>query len=149
MTLIRYRRRMPSALAAFREEVNDLFSRFFEGEGWPFSREGGWTPALDIAERDDAIVVEAELPGMSAEDIDISVEGDTLIIRGEKMQQREEKGETYYHTERRYGSFKRTIPLPSTVEADKIEATHKDGVLKITLPKSQASLPKKIKVKTE
>ena len=148
MTLIRYRRRNPSTLTTFRDEMGDLFSRFFESETWPL-RETGWTPALDVAEREDAITVEAELPGMQADDISISVEGNTLTVSGEKKEEHEEKGENYYHTERRYGSFQRSIPLPGTVEAENIQAAYKDGVLTVTLPKSKAALPKRIKVKTD
>ena len=148
MTLIRYRRRNPSTLGVFRDEMGDLFNRFFEGETWPF-RETGWAPALDVAEREDAITVEAELPGMKADDINISVEGNTLTVSGEKKEEHEEKSENYYHTERRYGSFQRSIPLPGTVEAENIQAAYKDGVLTVTLPKSKAALPKRIKVKTD
>jgi HSP20 family protein len=108
--------------------------------------EKGWMPAVDIFEKDDKFIVKAELPGMKEEDIDVSVVGDTLMIKGEKKTETEVKEENYYRCERAYGSFYRSVPLPSTVDADKIEANFEDGVLEVTLPKSAEVKPKKIAV---
>ena len=146
MALIPYRRR-GATLTRLQDEMSELFGRFFGGWEEPFV--AGWTPALDVAEREDAIVVKAELPGLTVEDIDISAEAKTLTVSGEKKEQAEQKGENYHHVERRYGSFRRSVALPSTVDPTKIEATYRDGVLTVTLPKSEAAKPKKIKVKTE
>ncbi len=108
--------------------------------------ERGWIPAIDVFEKDDKFVVKAELPGMKEEDIDVSVVGDTLTIKGEKEMETETKEEDYYQWERAYGSFYRAIPLPSTVDASKIEASYEDGVLEVTLPKAAEVKPKKITV---
>jgi HSP20 family protein len=108
--------------------------------------ERAWVPAVDVFEKDDKFVVKAELPGMKEEDVDVSVVGDTLSIKGEKKTETEVKEEDYYRSERTYGSFYRSIPLPSTVDVDKIEASFEDGVLEVTLPKSAKVKPKKIAV---
>lgn len=113
---------------------------------WLPGEEGGWLPAVDAYEKDDKFVVKAELPGMKEEDIDVSVVGDTLSIKGEKKTETEVKEENYYRSERSYGSFFHSIPLPSAVDADKIEATYEDGVLEVTLPKIAKVKPKKVKV---
>jgi len=112
---------------------------------WPVE-ERGWMPALDVFEKDDRFVVRAELPGMKEDDIDISVIGDTLSIKGEKKTETEVKDEDYYRCERSYGSFYRSIPLPSSVDINKIEANLDDGVLEVTLPKSTKVKPKKVAV---
>jgi HSP20 family protein len=108
--------------------------------------ERGWMPAVDIFEKDDKFVVKAELPGMKDEDIDVSVTGDTLVIKGEKKTESEEKEADYYRCERTYGSFYRSIPLPATVDANKIEADFEDGVLEVSLHKSAEVKPKKVAV---
>ncbi|HOF19453.1 MAG TPA: Hsp20/alpha crystallin family protein [Phycisphaerae bacterium] len=126
--------------------MSDLLDRFFGDFGWPTER-GAWAPALDVAERDDAIIVRAELPGMKADDIDLQVQGNTLTIRGEKKESHEDKGENYHHVERRWGSFQRVIPLPESVDADHIDAKYADGVLQVTLPKTERAKPRKITVK--
>jgi HSP20 family protein len=100
-----------------------------------------------VAEHGDAIVVRAEVPGCKPEEIDISVYGNTLTISGEKKQSKEEKDKGYYHMETTYGSFRRDINLPSDVDSAKVEATCKDGVLSITLPKAEVSKAVKVQVK--
>ena len=131
-------------------EIEDWERRLEDFFGRPLLRlpveEKGWMPAVDIFEKDDKFVVKAELPGMKEEDIDVSVVGDTLMIKGEKKTETEVKEENYYRCERAYGSFYRSVPLPSTVDADKIEANFEDGVLEVTLPKSAEVKPKKIAV---
>ncbi|MHC2582306.1 HSP20 family molecular chaperone IbpA [Bradyrhizobium diazoefficiens] len=107
------------------------------------------TPAVDVTESDKAYEITAELPGMDEKDIEVNVANDGLIIKGEKKFEREEKQKDYYVSERRYGSFERHFGLPKDVEADKIEASFRNGVLKVTLPKTaEAQKPaKKIEVK--
>ncbi len=107
--------------------------RFFEEEWETF------TPRVDVKETDKKVIVTAELPGLDEKDIEISVSGDALILRGEKRQEQEDKGEDYYRMERRYGSFQRVISLPCEVEVDKAEATFRKGVLTINLPKTPAA----------
>ena len=103
-------------------------------------------PAVDVFEKEDKFVVKAELPGMKEEDIDVSVIGDTLKIKGEKKTETEVKDENYYRCERSYGSFYRSIPIPSNVDANKIEASFEDGIPEVALPKSAKVKPKKIAV---
>lgn len=150
MALVRRRERQQGApLARFQDEMNDLFGRFFED--WPLaglSRNGSWFPALDIAEREDAVVVKAEIPGMKREDLDISVQDNHLTLSGEKKESEEHTEGEYYHSERRYGTFRREIPLPRGVDADNVEATYQDGVLTVTLPKSEEAKPRKIEIKS-
>jgi HSP20 family protein len=131
-------------------ELEEWERRFDDLFGRPLWRlpveERGWMPAVDVFEKEDRFVVKAELPGMKEEDIDVSVVGDTLSIRGEKKTETEIKEEDYYRCERSYGSFYRSIPLPSNVDANKIEASFEDGVLEVALPKSAKIKPKKIAV---
>ncbi|MBN1374723.1 MAG: Hsp20/alpha crystallin family protein [Dehalococcoidia bacterium] len=105
-----------------------------------------WMPALDVFERDDKFVVKAEIPGMDEENINVSVEGNSLVIKGQKDTEKEVKDEDYYHCERSYGSFYRSVPLPSTVDKDKIQADYDNGILEVTFPKSAEVKPKKVKV---
>ncbi|MBI2851586.1 MAG: Hsp20/alpha crystallin family protein [Chloroflexi bacterium] len=137
----------------WREEMEDLERRFEDLFGrplWPLRRvveaEKGWMPAIDVFEKDDKFIVKAELPGIKEEDIDISVTDSELNIKGEKKTETEVKEANYYRSERTYGSFFRSIPLPSTVDRDKVEASYDKGVLEITLPKVPAEKPKKIAV---
>ncbi len=143
------RESLASPLGLLHDEMDTLFNRFF-GPDWALEplRTGYWMPALDIAERENEVLVKAELPGMKVEDFDIQVQGNVLSISGEKKESKEDKDENYYHAERRYGSFRREVTLTSEVDVDKIKADYKDGVLTITLPKTEQSKPKKINVKS-
>jgi len=105
-----------------------------------------WIPAIDVFEKEDKFVVKAELPGMKEDDIDVSVIGDILTIKGEKKTEAEVKEDEYYRCERSYGSFFRSVALPSHVDAKKIEASYEEGVLEITLPKVPEVQPKKVPV---
>jgi HSP20 family protein len=107
-----------------------------------------WLPALDVSESGDKVTIKAEVPGMEAKDIEISMVGDTLTIKGEKKVEKEEKEESYHLVERGYGSFVRSIRMPAPVNADKIEANYKNGVLTITCPKKEEVKPKAIEIKT-
>ena len=150
MSLMRRRREGGAPLARLRDEMDDLFGRFFGDWGdWPAltAPRGDWLPAVDVAEQENAIVVKAELPGLKPDDVEITVQGNTLTITGQKKEETEEKKDNYYHVERRYGSFRRDIPLPGGVDADKVEATCKDGVLTVTVPKTEEAKPKKVQVK--
>ncbi len=128
------------------EEWDRQFDDFFSPSMWRWPNEKNWVPSVDIFEKDDKFVVKAELPGMKEEDIDVSVVGDTLTVKGEKKTETEVNEEDYYRCERSYGNFYRSIPLPSTVDANKIEANYQDGVLEVTLPKAAEVKPKKIAV---
>jgi HSP20 family protein len=131
-------------------ELEEWERRFDDLLGRPLWRlpvdERGWMPAVDVFEKEDKFVVKAELPGMKEDDIDVSVVDDTLSIKGEKKTETEVKNEDYYRCERSYGTFYRSIPIPSNVDANKIEASFEDGVLEVNLPKSAKVKPKKISV---
>lgn len=103
-------------------------------------------PALDVYEKANKVIVKTELPGVKPEEVDLSVDGDLLIIRGEKKRENEVKEGDYHRTERSYGSFQRAVKLPSGVKADEAKATYKNGVLEIELEKSQEDRKKKIKI---
>jgi len=146
MALVPARKRGKNELARLHNEMDNLIGSFFGDWEWPAWGHVHW-PAIDIAEKDNEFVVKAEIPGCKAEDIDISVHGNILTISGEKKQEEEKKEKGYYHMERSYGSFRRDLNLASEVDPAKIEATCKDGVLTITVPKSEKAKPVKVKVK--
>ena len=132
------RREDESPFTVLKRGMDDLFERFMLGfEMEPFESRvmGAFSPKIDVTEDDKAVKVMAELPGMEEKDLDISLRGDTLTIKGEKREEKEDKREGYYRMERSYGSFSRTIPLPSEVETDKVQAELKKGVLTVVLPK--------------
>ncbi len=137
----------------FRREMNRLFENFFQGfDIEPFERRfGGFSPNVNVVEDDKEIKVTAELPGMDEKDIDVFLAKDTLTIKGEKKEEKEDKGKNYYRMERSYGSFIRTIPIPVEIDTDKAKAQFKKGVLTITMPKTAKAIKetKKIPVKAE
>ena len=140
------RERGGSQLARLHSDMDDLFNSFFDGRDTPFLTRSRW-PVMDIGETDSAFTIKAEVPGCKAEDIDICVHGNTLTITGEKKAEEEKKEKDFYHIERSYGSFRRDITLSVDLDSDKIEADCKDGVLTITLPKSEKAKAIKVKVK--
>lgn len=136
-------------LTSFRREMDRLFERFF-GELPSLELPGmAWGPRLDMSETKDSLVVKAELPGLEAKDLDISVSGNTLTIKGEKKQEKEEKDEHHHMIERSYGAFSRIVELPAPVAADKIKATFKNGVLTIALPKTEEAKRRAVSIKVE
>ncbi len=108
-----------------------------------------WMPAIDIAENNGNIEVRAEIPGVNKDDLKVTVEGDVLSITGERKQESETKDKKYHRIERYYGKFSRTINLPYPVEADKVKATYKDGILTVTLPKPESAKTKEIEVEVK
>ena len=137
------------SLSKLRKEMDDLWGRFFGDAGFQPFAETIWGPALDVKETKDNIVITAELPGMTAKDIEVSISGDLLTLKGEKKQEKEEQEESYHLVERRYGTFSRNIRLPAEVDPQKIRANHKDGILTVTLPKSEKAKEKQIKINVE
>jgi HSP20 family protein len=143
-----------SPLARFRSEMDNLFERFF-GDAWGTSMleslpaRFGRGPRLDLAESENEIAVKAELPGVEPNEVHVDLTGNTLTIRGEKRQEKEEKRENYHCVERRYGSFNRSVQLPASVDPEKITAGFKNGLLTITMPKRADAKPKRITVKTD
>jgi HSP20 family protein len=115
----------------------------------PDDSERFWAPAIDIEENNGNLMVKAELPGMKREDIKVSVRDNLLHLTGERNIEKETKDKTLHRVERSFGKFSRTIELPSEVDADKVKAVYKDGVLNITLPKPESVKPKKIDVEVK
>ncbi|MDM7999560.1 MAG: Hsp20/alpha crystallin family protein [Dehalococcoidia bacterium] len=105
-----------------------------------------WAPALEVYEKDNNFVVKAELPGVKKEDVDVSITGDTLTIKGQKKASKEIRDEDYYRCESQYGSFSRTITLPAAVDTKKIEATYENGVLEIHVPKAKEAVPTRVEI---
>ncbi len=129
---------------SFQEEMNKMLDNFFGREAY-FGM--GWSPNIDIAENEEVIIIKAEIPGIDPKDIDISIAGDTLTIKGEKKEEKENKGKHYHRVERSYGSFTRAIDLPAPVMTDKVKAEDHNGVLEITLPKMEKAKAKRITAK--
>jgi HSP20 family protein len=150
----------------FAEELDRFFESFRIGSAllprWPFAFRRGfgarntalsadaWAPTVEVFQRGDRLIIRAELPGVSREDIHVEVANDTITIQGERRQEHEERREDYFHSERSYGSFFRNILLPEGVEADNAEASFRDGVLEITIPAPQReeSQPRRLEVKS-
>jgi HSP20 family protein len=128
-----------------RKEMDTLFEKFFSGEEWP--ADGRWMPAVDVAENDKQVTVKVEVPGVDPKDIDVSLEGNYLTVRGEKKSEREEKGENFHRVERSFGSFSRTIELPQNIDSNEVTAENRNGVLAITIAKLEGTTPRKIAVK--
>jgi HSP20 family protein len=138
-----------TGMGVLRAEMDRLFDRFWETDlpAWPAI--GDWMPKVDVADTKEAFVVKAEIPGIDPKEIALALEGDTLTIKGEKTREKEAKDETYFRIERTYGGFARAIPLPAPVEAGKVTATFKNGLLTVTLPKGPEAKGKFIPIKAE
>lgn len=135
-------------LTSMREEFDNLLTRFGDWEhGW-FA--GATVPSVDLSETDSSLEARLDLPGIKASEIDIQVTDNVLTVSGERSEEKEEKkgnGRSFHRVERRMGSFSRSIMLPCAVDRDKVEATYKDGVLTITLPKTEEAKAHKVKIK--
>ena len=127
--------------------MNDLLSRLLGDWSSPLLAQGTYWPGLDVAEGEGPVTVKAELPGMKPEDINVSVQGNTLSIAGEKKEETEERTEGYHHSERRCGSFRRDLVLPADGDPEKVDAAYREGVLTITMPKTEAARAKTVEVK--
>jgi HSP20 family protein len=110
---------------------------------------GSWSPAVNILERKDAIVITADLPGLKAEDVDVTVDNSVLTVRGERRLEEASEGETYHRVERVYGVFERTFTLPNSVDVNRIDAKFRNGEMVVTLPKREESKPRAVKVAVE
>lgn len=151
MSLIPWKRNQSAQqLSPVQQDMQRMFDRFFTG--FPaFPSLGGFEsfaafPAVNVSDAGDALVVKAEVPGLDAEDLEVSVEGNLLTLKGEKKAEKEEKNENYYHMERSFGSFMRRIELPGNVDSSKAEARLDKGVLHLRLPKTATEATRTIKV---
>ncbi len=131
-------------LATLRDEFNRLFDWTAPSRDSGFF--SGWTPALDVYDDKDHLVVKVELPGMKKDDIEISMHDGTLTVSGERKTEHEEKEGQSFRSERYFGKFQRSLTLPTAVDAGKIKASYKDGVLTVDLPKAEEAKPKHIEV---
>ena len=147
------RRGLANPLSAFRQEMDKLVESFFGGfDVHPFGgRSVTFMPQVDVADTDKEIKVSVELPGLDDKDVEVSLTKETLTIKGEKKEEKEEKGKDYYRSERSFGSFTRTIPLPFEIDAEKAAASFKKGVLTVNLPKTKQviSETKKVAIKAK
>lgn len=139
----------PSDILSMQKEINHMFDRFFRGG--TVADDGimttNWLPAVDLIEKDDEFVAKVELPGVNKDDVKITMQDNILTVRGEKKEEKETRQSNYHRLERSYGSFQRSFTLPNAVKADKVEAQYKDGILTITLPKSEEAKRKQIEVR--
>jgi len=135
-------------MSSLQDRMNSIFTNFRMRT--PLAEEeiaqGKWIPAVDIYETTEAIILKAELPGITKEDIQVEVKDNTLTLKGEKKFSPEVQEENYHRIERSYGAFQRVFTLPGTVQTDRVKAKCKDGILEIVLPKVEKAKPKQIKV---
>ena len=131
---------------SFREEMNKVFEDFFSTAGFPSLKDGGLMPAVDIHETKNDVVIAMDIPAINPRDISISIIEDKLTVKGERKREKELTEEESYRGERVYGSFQRTVQLPTGVVGAKAKATYKDGVLEIAIPRSRKAVPKEIKI---
>jgi HSP20 family protein len=138
-------------MMSLRNAMDQLFEDSFirPSRFWPEFRASESTFDLDMYQTDNDVVVKAAIPGIDPEEVDISLTGDVLTIKGEHKEEQEVKEENYFRKERRYGTFTRSIQIPVSVESDKVDAVFENGVLTLTLPKAEEVKPKQIKVKAK
>lgn len=141
MTLLKYNRPNTNVLS---KNFSDVLDEFFN-DAVRTNRES-FVPGIDISETDDKFHITAELPGMKKDDIDISLDNGRLSISGERKFEEEEKGKTFHRVETKYGSFNRSFQLPDNVDEDSIKATYEDGLLNITINKSEDKIKKQIEI---
>jgi HSP20 family protein len=147
MNLIPRKRTIDGGFGTLQRQMNRLFDEFLTGfDLQPTEAFGEWAPSIDIAETDNEVVVKTELPGLDPKDVEVTMAGDTLTIKGEKKTEHEEKGRTWHRTERTYGTFQRSFVLPCAVDGDRVKAEFKNGVLTIGIPKREEARTKPIKV---
>jgi HSP20 family protein len=147
MTLVRYHRPL-DLFTQFQNDINKLFeNRFGEGEDSSKIATTQWSPSVDIKEEDNRFVIYADLPGVEVKDIEITMENGVLSIKGERSYEDEVKEENFHRIERAHGTFYRRFSLPDSADEDNINASGKNGVLEITIPKKEKEQPRRIPVK--
>ena len=131
-----------------RQMIDRLFDPTGRSERWENSQlPSSWTPAVDAREKDGSIHVTLELPGVEMKDVDVTLENNVLTIRGERRTETENDAKTYHWRERAFGTFERSFTLPATVDRDKVQASHKNGVLEVVVPRKAEAKPKQIAIK--
>jgi HSP20 family protein len=142
-------RRTTGLLEPFRQEMEEVFERFFGPEEPGSGAAKVWAPRVDVEETDREILVRADLPGVDPKDVEVTVAEGVLVLKGEKKQEKEEKTKTYHRVERFVGGFYREVPLPAGAEPEKITATSSKGVVTVTIPKTPEAQPKKIAIQAK
>ena len=135
-------------LLSFQHDMNRMVDQFFRGGHGEEAKVSMWRPSVDIYETDNAWVIKAELPGVSKDDVSIDVHQNRLTLRGQRKHETDVKDEHYHRVERSYGSFQRSFTLPATVDAEKAEASFKDGVLELRLPRLESAKPHQIAIQS-
>ena len=142
-----------SPMFTLRSEMDRLLDSFFREPfaalDWPLWGSDKWSPAIDVAESDKELTVRAELPGIDPKDLEVTVTGNQLVLAGEKRESSEHEEKDFHHSETRYGSFRRTVPLPEGVDTENVDAQYANGVLTLHLPKIAPVAAKRIEVKVK
>jgi len=133
-------------LNALQSEMNRVFNAFFDEGSDAGAARRRWAPAVDLIEREDSLVLKADLPGLTEDDVQIEVRDNVLTIAGERKAEHEDKQNGYYRIERSFGRFSRVLQLPEGVDADRIAASFENGVLEVTIPKPEARQPRRIQI---
>lgn len=131
-------------ITSFRDDINRLFTRPFGEEGLAGTRT--WAPAVDVFETKDAVVLKAELPGLTADDVDVEIDDNVLTVSGERTFTDTVEEGRFYRLERSYGKFSRSLTLPQGIKADAVSASFADGVLEVTVPKAEEVKPRKVTI---
>jgi len=136
---------------SLQKDMNNLFDNFFRGfnmapRGFAVGGMGSFSPSVDVKENEKEFIIKAELPGVDEKDIEVTVTNDSITIKGEKKEEKEDKDKNYYYMERSYGSFSRVIPFEAEIESGRAEAHFKNGILDIKIPKNQSTKAKGTKV---
>lgn len=129
-------------LSSLRRRMDRLMEDFFEREELP----GGWSPDIDVSETAEEYIVKADIPGIDEKDLNVTLSGDNLIIKGERKEEKEEKGRHFHRVERRYGGFQRSLPIPVPVDPNRVSAEYSNGVLEVHLPKTAEAKPREIRI---
>lgn len=135
-------------VSSLQDEVERMFRQAFGGRGETPAATGAWSPALDVEETEEGFVLHVELPGVTADDVEVSLEDDVLTITGERGFYTDKAAEGFRRIERRFGRFHRAIRLPDRVDVNAVEASYRDGLLTITVPKAEEAKPRRIEVKS-
>ena len=146
MAIVRCRNRRGIAPWSAINDLEKELTRFFNAGASAKSR---WAPAIDLSESEDGFVLEADLPGLGKDDINLTIEDNVVTLNGERKEDRKVEGRSYYHYERRYGNFSRSFELPLGIDSEKVVAKFEDGVLRVDIPKLEEAKPRKIEVKVK
>ena len=134
------------AMGDIQTEMNRVFDSFVERPATMAAGKRMWLPAVDVRETNDDFVLSFDIPGVTEKDVQLTITGDLLTVRGERCVPREVSEDSYHRVERIYGKFERSVQLPMTVQTDKVRANYRDGVLEVKLPKAEEVKPREIKI---